>query len=130
MIKGITQAGRYVMVNGGSASNPYISPGSAGAGMLRWNPNMNTMEVNDGMSWKTLDGGFASVGLTSEAESLLDWAREQRNKQIARQQAAEKNPALKKAYEAIRRAEENYDLLEAIAGNYDNDTECEVQASP
>ena len=129
MIKGISQAGRYVLVNGGSASNPYISPGAVGAGMVRYNPNMNELEVNDGNSWKTIGGSFASVGLTSEAEALLDWAREQRNKQIARQQAAEKNPALKKAYEAIKRAEENYDLLEAIAGNYDNN-ESEVQAGP
>lgn len=123
MIKGITQSGRYVTISGGMPSNPYISPGSSGAGMVRYNPNMNAMEVNDGVSWKEIGNSFASVGLTHEAEELLDWAREQRNKQLARQHAAEKNPALRKAYEAIRRAEENFDLLESIAGQYDNDTE-------
>ena len=123
MIKGVTQSGRYVTVGGGMPANPYISPGAAGAGMVRYNPNMNQLEVNDGNSWLAIGNNFASVGLTQEAEALLDWAREQRSKQLARQLAAEKNPALKKAYEAIRRAEENFDLLEAIAGKYDDDTE-------
>ncbi len=128
MIKGITQSGRYTTVSGGSASSTYISPGSSGAGMMRYNGNMNCIEVNDGVTWKELSGSYASIGLTSEAESLLDWAREQRNKQLARQHAAESNPALKKAYEAIRRAEENFDILEAIAGKYDESDQ--VQASP
>ncbi len=128
MIKGITQSGRYTTVSGGSASTTYISPGSTGAGMMRYNGNMNCIEVNDGISWKELSGSFASVGLTQEAEALLDWAREQRNKQQARKYAAESNPALKKAYEAIQRAEENFDILEAIAGNYDESDQ--VQASP
>ena len=128
MIKGITQSGRYTTVSGGSASSTYISPGSSGAGMMRYNGNMNCIEVNDGISWKELSGSYASVGLTQEAEALLDWAREQRNKQQARKYAAESNPALKKAYEAIRRAEENFDILEAIAGKYDESDQ--VQASP
>lgn len=128
MIKGLTQSGRYVNVSGGSPSSTYISPGAVGAGMMRYNSNMNCIEVNDGNSWKEVVGSYASVGLTQEAEALLDWAREQRNKQQARKYAAENNPALKKAYEAIQRAEENFDLLEAIAGNYDESDQ--VQASP
>jgi len=127
MIKGITQSGRYTTVSGGSASSTYISPGSSGAGMMRYNSNMNCIEVNDGNTWKELMGSHASVGLTQEAEALLDWAREQRNKQQARKYAAESNPALKKAYEAIQRAEENFDILEAIAGKYDESDQ--VQAS-
>ncbi len=35
-----------------SFTNPYISPGASGAGMLRWNSGMNCMEVNDGNSWQ------------------------------------------------------------------------------
>lgn len=128
MIKGLTQSGRYVNVSGGSPSSTYISPGAVGAGMMRYNSNMNCIEVNDGNSWKEVVGSYASIGLTQEAEALLDWAREQRNKQQARKYAAENNPALKKAYEAIQRAEENFDLLEAIAGNYDESDQ--VQASP
>ena len=120
MIKGINSSGRYVSVTGGSSSDPYISPGSSGAGMLRWNPNMNNMEVNDGNSWKTLSMNYATVELTPEAESLLEWARKERDKQRTREDAVRRNPALQKAYEAIKRAEDNFDLLETIAKEHDN----------
>ncbi len=129
MIKGINTSGRYITVSGGTTSDPYISPGAAGAGMVRWNPNMNCMEVNDGMSWKSFTTSYATVELTPEAESLFDWARKERSKQQLREQAVEKNPALKKAYEAIQRAEENFDLLEAIAGKYESESE-QVQSAP
>ena len=51
MIKNISGS-KYIMVSNSGSSDPYISPGSVGAGMLRWNPNMNCMEVNDGNMWK------------------------------------------------------------------------------
>lgn len=121
MIKGINSSGRYVTVTGGTSSDPYISPGSAGAGMLRWNPNMNNMEVNDGNSWKTLSMNYATVELTPEAESLLEWARKERDKHRTREDAVRRNPALQKAYDAIKRAEDNFDLLETIAKEHDND---------
>ena len=104
MIKGISPSGRYTVVSGGNVTNPYISPGSAGAGMLRWNPNMNTMEVNDGVSWKTLDTNYASVGLTPEAESLLDWAKKKQAEEQSMAEMMERYPALKKA-------RDNYELI-------------------
>jgi len=118
MIKGINSSSRYLTVTGGTPSNPYISPGSVGAGMMRYNPNMNCIEVNDGNSWKTLEMSDASVELNADAETLVQWAREQRDKQWARESKMQSNPALKRAYEAIIRAEENFDLLESIAGDY------------
>jgi hypothetical protein len=132
MIKGINSSGRYITVSGGQASSNYISPGSVGAGMLRYNSNMNAIEVNDGNSWQQLHTNYATVELTPEAESLFEWARKERSKQWAREQAVAKNPALKKAYEAIQRAEENFDLLETIAREHDNDhgEMMAVQASP
>jgi hypothetical protein len=125
MIKGINSSGRYITVSGGSSATPYISPGAAGAGMVRFNPNMNQLEVNDGNSWIRIDTSYATVELNQEAESLLDWARRERNKQLEREAKIKDNPALQKAYEAIKRAEENFDLLEAIAGNYNSDDQTE-----
>lgn len=117
MIKGIT-GGKYVTVQGGSSSDPYISPGSAGAGMMRWNPNMNCMEVNDGSMWKQLGMSYATVALDPEAESILNWARQERDRQRLREKRIQENPALKKAYEAIQRAEANYDILDKIIGEH------------
>jgi len=127
MIKGIT-GGKYITVTGGATSNPNISPGSAGAGMLRWNPNMNTLEVNDGNMWKDLSMSYAQVQLDYEAESLLSWAKEQRDQQRLREKRIQENPALKKAYEAILRAEENYDILDRIVGDIANDEAEHVQS--
>lgn len=117
MIKGIT-GGKYVTVQGGSSSDPYISPGSAGAGMMRWNPNMNCIEVNDGSMWKQLGMSYATVALDPEAESILNWARQERDRQRLREKRIQENPALKKAYEAIQRAEANYDILDKIIGEH------------
>ena len=117
MIKGINSSGRYLTVSGGTASNPYISPGSVGAGMMRYNPNMNCIEVNDGNMWKQLDTSYASIELTPETESLLEWARLERTKQRVMADRIEQIPALKKAYEAVLRAQENFDILDKIAGD-------------
>lgn len=114
------------MVTGGSANNPYISPGASGAGMVRWNPNMNCLEVNDGNMWKEISGGFASVGLSSEAESLLDWAREERNKQYSIQAMAVDHPAVKNALEAVNRAKEQLDLVYKLSKDFENESEGEV----
>jgi hypothetical protein len=127
MIKGINSSGRYLTVSGGSPSSTYISPGAVGAGMMRYNGNMNCIEVNDGNSWIQLQSNYATVELTPDGESLLEWARKERDKQWARDERIRKNPALKKAYEAIQRAEANFDILDKIVGETQYD---EVQASP
>ena len=117
MIKGINSSGRYLTVTGGTPSNPYISPGSVGAGMMRYNPNMNCIEVNDGNMWKQLDMSYASVELNPDTEALLEWARLERTKQRIMKERIEQNPALKKAYEAVVRAQENFDILDRIVGD-------------
>jgi len=127
MIKGINSSGRYLTVSGGSPSNTYISPGAVGSGMMRYNGNMNCIEVNDGNSWIQLQSNYATVELSPDSESLLEWARKERDKQWARDERIRKNPALKKAYEAIQRAEANFDILDKIVGETQYD---EVQASP
>lgn len=117
MIKGITSNSSFVTVNGGSAMQPYFSPGAQGAGQMRYNTNTNNMEVWDGVTWKELGTTYTSIDLSYEAQELLRWAREAKNKELAREQRIQNNPALRKAYEAILRAEENYDILDRIVGD-------------
>lgn len=129
MIKGIS-AGKYLQVSGGSPSTTYISPGAVGSGMLRYNGNMNCIEVNDGNNWKQMDMSYAQIQLDYEAESLLNWAKQERDRQRLREKRIQENPALKKAYEAILRAEENYDILDRIVGEDVSSESEQVQASP
>ena len=106
MIKGINSSGRYITVSGGTASNPYISPGSVGAGMMRYNPNMNCIEVNDGSMWKQLESSYAMVELNPETERILDWAKKKMYEEQQLDELCKKYPGLGKArdnFETFRR---------------------------
>ena len=78
-----------------------------------------------------LQTSYATVQMTPDAESLLDWAQQERARQFRREHLIKNNPALQKAYEAIKRAEENFDLLEKFVENDPVESEAEqVQSSP
>lgn len=96
MIKGIN-GGRYIQVMNGFTSDPYISPGSVGAGMMRWNPNMNCMEVSDGNIWKQLGMSMPTLDLTPEATELLDWAKKKMAEEKKIDELCKKFPGLDKA---------------------------------
>jgi hypothetical protein len=102
MIKHIHARGRYMQIMGGSAST-YVNanPGAQGVGNLRFNTSNQQMEVYDGSSWQELNMPHATVGLSDEAESLLDWAREKRYDEMVFKTLMEKHPGLKEAYERL-----------------------------
>ena len=115
MIKGIT-SGPGITVQGGNTSFPYVPMNTSNPiqGMIRINGN--DMQVFDGSGWINMASSYATVELDGDTQSLLHWARKQRDQQLARERRIENNPALKKAYEAIQRAEANYDILDKIVG--------------
>ncbi len=130
MIKNLT-GGFGISVTGSLSSDPYISPGSIGAGQMRWNPNMNCMEVNDGNMWKQLVWNFPTIELDSNAKSVISWAMQKMQEDSIRQQRIKDNPALQKAYEAIKRAEANFDILDKIVGEESTwGDEVQAQSSP
>jgi hypothetical protein len=119
MIKGISQSGRYTTVSGGSASTPYFNISYSTSanmmiGQIRYNPSTHNMEVYDGASWLQIGTSYASVGLTSEAESLLDWAREKRNEESNWKALAEQHPAVADALETLRLAEERVRIMTTL----------------
>jgi hypothetical protein len=122
MIKGISQAGRYITVTGGSPSNPYIPPGSQSAGMVRFNTNMNIMEVYDGSTWKDFGSSYSSIGLTPEAESLLDWARKKRDEEFQMQSLAKDHPAIQIALDNLEKAKLQLDATIILSKEHDTST--------
>jgi len=116
MLKGL-MSGKGTVVSGGSVSYPYVPTNSNNPiqGMLRI--NNQDMQVFDGASWLTVGASYASVDLDADTQSLLAWARNERDKQFIREERIRNNPALKKAYEAIQRAEANFDILDKIIGD-------------
>ena len=115
MIKSIAPMGRYMQTTGGSPMTPYISPGAQGAGQVRYNTNSSNMEVWDGMSWKEISNNYVSVGLTNEAETLLDWARSKRDEDI-------KFQALLASHPGIRDLKEKLDIMVALVAKEQDGT--------
>ena len=56
--------------------------------------------------WKTLDMSYATVGLSLEAESLLDWAKEKRNEELEFERMSKDHPAVKIALENLNKAQQ------------------------
>jgi hypothetical protein len=76
MLRTVSGAGRYMMVSGGMPAHTYInsSSGYMNVGDVRYNVQMQRLEVYDGQMWLEINTGHASVGLTPDAERALDWA--------------------------------------------------------
>lgn len=126
MIKGIT-GGQGIIAGGGSMNYPYIPQNSNNPiqGMLRLSGQ--DMQVFDGSSWITLSASYANVSLDADTQSVIQWARAQQQMAFRRIELAEKNPALMKALEAIKRAEDNFELLEKFV---EHDSDSTVTTSP
>ncbi len=123
MIKDIMASGRYVQVSGGSAST-YVNgySGLQGVGNMRYNTTSQNMEVFDGNNWVTLNMGYAQVGLNGEAESLLDWARQKRDEELAWESLAKENQAVKIALENLNKARQQLDITAKLAREYEQTT--------
>jgi hypothetical protein len=73
------------MVTGGGPMTTYVNTnsGNQGVGNMRFNTSTQNFEVYDGHTWVMINSAYTSVGLTNEAESLLDWARQKRDEEMA-----------------------------------------------
>lgn len=108
MIKGISQGGRYITVIGGSPGSNYVNnfSGAQGIGNMRFNTTNQNIEIYDGVSWQTLQSSYASIQLDEEAIRILDWARDKRHQEMELESLSNDHPAVKAAYENVRRAKE------------------------
>ena len=122
MIKSISSTGRYVQVAGGNSPNTYFNSGSAGAGLVRFNPSSSMFEVNDGSSWRQIDAGYASVGLSPAAESALDWAMQKMAEEEEFKRLSEQHPAVKIAWENLNKAKEQLKATVILSKDYEKTT--------
>lgn len=102
MIKDVVTGGRYMQGVSGQLST-YVNSysGQQGVGNLRYNTSNQNLEVYDGSAWITMNMGYASVALSAEAESLLDWAKQRRAEELALKARMDQHPGLKDAYERL-----------------------------
>jgi hypothetical protein len=120
MISSVFPTGRYVQVSGGTAST-YVNgySGAQGIGNMRYNTSSQRMEVFDGNTWVMLNMGSASVGLSPEAESLLDWVKSKQRQEIELLELATKNQAVFKALENVKKAQEQLTITATLARDYE-----------
>ena len=115
MIRNITGGGKYLTVLGGPGST-YVnnSSGSIGVGNMRYNTTNQNIEIYDGNDWIQMQTGYATVSMTPEAESLLDWARQKRDEEYQRMELTKTNPAIKDLVEQIKQKEEQIKMVQTL----------------
>ena len=110
MIKGLMGT-CGVTVSAGNTALPYVGPNvnNPMTGMIRIN---NTeLEVFNGTSWQMISSSYATVSLDQEILDVIQWARAQRTMALNRLTLAQNNPALMKALEKLKKAEDDFELL-------------------
>jgi len=114
MIGNIGQTGKYVSVTGGSGSNYVNNNNYMSVGQLQYNTNSQRLEMYNGNSWQPLNLGQYYVGLTPDAELLLDWVSKRRDEEAEARRMAEQYPAVADALGAVREAEEQLKTVVAL----------------
>jgi len=115
MIKNINRHGKYMDVIGGNTNNHIVTNvGAQGVGNLRFNTNNQNMEIYDGNSWAALHMGYVTVGLTPDAESLLDWARKKRDEEMELEALAKTNSTIKDLMDTIKQKQEQLEIVKIL----------------
>ena len=114
MIKGLAPMGKYTVVSGGNTSVPYVNQNINNPiqGMIRINGT--DTQVFDGSNWIVINTSYASVGLSPEAESLLDWARKKRSEEMELEALASTNPTIKDLVDTIKQKQEQIQIVRTL----------------
>lgn len=115
------QSGKYLHVSGGYPSAPNINStqnrqtsNSPSSGDVRYNATVAGLEIYDGYNWVSWNPSYASVGLSPEAEELLDWAKEKRNKELEVEKLAKVNPAVHDLLEQIKEKQDQLEMVTTL----------------
>jgi hypothetical protein len=116
MIKTVNGAGRYVMVQGGFPATTYINTGSGymNVGDVRFNTNMQRLEVYDGQMWVEMNTSHASIGLTPDAESALDWALRRMREDLELEYLAKSNPTIADLINQKKELEDKIKMVQTL----------------
>lgn len=120
-------AGRYMQITNTSAST-YINghSGSQGVGNMRYNTSNQSTEVFDGNNWITLNMAIPAIGLSYEAELLLDWARQKRDEELTLNKMAQEIPAIKDLVGQIKEKQEQIKMVQTLLKSPGNNAEQEL----
>jgi hypothetical protein len=100
--------------------------GLQGIGNMRYNTSSQNMEVFDGNNWVMLNMSIPSIGLSTDAESLLDWAREKRNEELELQSLAQEHPSIKDLVNDIENKKDQIKMIRTLIKSPGHDTAQEL----
>lgn len=115
MIKQINSTSRYVDVY--SPSNRYINSNTTNnmmVGSVRFNTSLQWLEVYDGSSWVAVNSANATISLTNEAESILDWAKKKKADEEQLIEMAKDNPAIQDLLAQKKKIEEQIEVVQIL----------------
>jgi hypothetical protein len=122
MLKGILQSSQYITVTNGTGMTPYISSGTQGAGMMRYNTVTYNVEVYDGSVWKELSNTLASVDLNYEAQEAIKWVKGKMAEEAEFKKLAKDHPAVKLALDNLERAKQQLDATIILSKEHEETT--------
>jgi hypothetical protein len=94
MIKSLSSGSQHIAVSGGNPGAPHISPGAVGAGMVRYNPNIQQMEVYDGLTWQGINS-HVTIDLGMTSKETIEWAHKKMQEEKRLQELMHHHPGLK-----------------------------------
>lgn len=116
MIKNIS-AGQGINITNNYSSWPtfYNSTSSNSlVGQIRYNGTTQHMEVYDGTAWLTMSTTYPTIELSSDVQSVLNWARTKMDEEYHIKELAKTNATVADALEAVKRAEEQVRIVAAL----------------
>jgi len=116
MIKQLSSNSQHIFLSQ-SNSKAYFSPGASGSGMVRYNPNMSRMEVNDGAVWLGL-GDDIHLSLSNDVIKVIDWAINKMREEEQLEQLAQAHPTLRAALDNVEQARRELDLIFNLTKTY------------
>lgn len=98
MIRGIN-AGPHLTISNGYSHTPSISPGAQSAGMVRYNTNMDCLEVYDGTGWQPIGTASPTVDLAPASREAVEWAMRKQHEERKLQDLMKQHPGLKELHD-------------------------------
>jgi hypothetical protein len=106
MIKGITAGTMIDVQHAGPAPYVYGKIDGQGVGTVLYNTKNQNLEVWDGIVWQQITLSQPTVSLNSSAVDAINWAMTKMAEDAKLEELSKKHPAIKSAYENLKRAEE------------------------
>ena len=91
-------SGRWMHVMPSATTYIHNHSDQYGAGMVRYNPNSNCLEITDGFNWYQYRPG-ATIDLSLDAQNALAWAYAKMQEEEQLEQLMKKHPGLRDLHE-------------------------------